>query len=56
MAPEALNMDEGAVRYGLEVDLWATGIVIHEMLSRWTPFRWVPKVSGIYRSTVEYEL
>lgn len=56
MAPEVLNKDEGAIRYGVKADLWATGVVIHEMLSMWTPFRFVPEVSRMYDSTVEYEL
>ena len=47
MAPEMLNINEDTRQYSVLVDLWATGVVVNEMLTRTTPFRSVTKVSKV---------
>ncbi|CAN0444214.1 unnamed protein product, partial [Ascophyllum nodosum] len=39
MAPEMLGNGEESLSYHSAVDIWAVGVVTHEMLARRTPFR-----------------
>lgn len=47
MAPEILNDNENTRQYSVLVDMWATGVVVNEMLTKTTPFRSVTKVSKV---------
>ena len=47
MAPEILDSNEDTRRYSVLVDMWATGVLVHEMLTRATPFRSVTNVSKV---------
>ncbi|CAM9668855.1 unnamed protein product, partial [Ectocarpus sp. 13 AM-2016] len=39
MAPELLRSDDADLKYGKKVDVWAAGVVTHELLACVTPFR-----------------
>lgn len=39
MAPELFRSDDADLKYGKEVDVWAVGVVTHELLACVTPFR-----------------
>ncbi len=41
MAPEVLNDGMPRTGYNESVDMWAVGVVLHELLTGRTPFRWV---------------
>ena len=45
MAPEMLGNGEESLSYHSAVDIWAVGVVTHEMLARRTPFRSVSKAT-----------
>ncbi|CAM9610171.1 unnamed protein product [Ectocarpus sp. 6 AP-2014] len=49
MAPELLRSDDADLKYGKKVDVWAAGVVTHELLACVTPFRHgeVANVSGL---------
>lgn len=39
MAPELFRSDDADLKYGEKVDVWAVGVVTHELLACVTPFR-----------------
>ncbi|CAN0402992.1 unnamed protein product, partial [Hapterophycus canaliculatus] len=39
MAPELMLEDVDSIKYGEKVDVWAVGVVTHELLTLKTPFR-----------------
>lgn len=47
MAPELLRSDDADLKYGKKVDVWAAGVVTHELLACVTPFRSVGNLFAV---------